>query len=202
MDDFPGSVIEQLAGLGAVTVRRMFGGHGLYCEELFFGLIDDGVLYLKVDDSNRADFVKRDCQAFKPFKDKPASLSYFEIPPEVLERPARAAEWARRSMEIARSKRAKARKKKRAGSKASKSQAPRKLRNIGPKSAAWLAAVGIRSRADLEKAGSIGAFRAVRASGQSASLNLLYALEGALLDVHWNELPAPLKDRLRKAAAD
>ena len=70
---------------------------------------------------------------------------------------------------------------------------------MGPKSAAWLERVGIKNRADLERSGSIGAFLAVRDSGQPSSLNLLYALEGALLDEPWQDLPGPLKQRLRDA---
>jgi len=65
---------------------------------------------------------------------------------------------------------------------------PAKLRNIGPKSAAWLRQVGLRSREDLQAAGAVGAFVKVRRAGFKPSLNLLYALEGALLDCHWQEL--------------
>jgi DNA transformation protein len=53
--DFLAYVLEQLAGLGGVSSRRMFGGAGLYCDEFFFALIADDVLYLRVDDSNRDD---------------------------------------------------------------------------------------------------------------------------------------------------
>jgi DNA transformation protein and related proteins len=51
-NDFVEYVIEQLRLLGRVAARRMFGGVGLYVEGLFFGLIDDDTLFLKVDDSN------------------------------------------------------------------------------------------------------------------------------------------------------
>ena len=55
-----------------------------------------------------------------------------------------------------------------------------KLRNIGPKSAAWLRQVGLRTRADLEGVGAVEAFMRVKRAGFKPSLNLLYALEGAL----------------------
>ena len=61
------------------------------------------------------------------------------------------------------------------------------LRNIGPKSAAWLRQVGLRSADDLVAAGSVHAFLKVRRAGFKPSLNLLYALEGALLDCHWHD---------------
>ena len=64
-----------------------------------------------------------------------------------------------------------------------------KLRNIGPKSAAWLRQVGLRTRADLEGVGAVEAFMRVKRAGFKPSLNLLYALEGALRDCHWQEVP-------------
>jgi DNA transformation protein and related proteins len=70
------------------------------------------------------------------------------------------------------------------------------LRNIGPKSAAWLRQVGVRSEQDLIDAGAIGAFLKVRRAGFKPSLNLLYSLEGALLGCHWQELPEPRRAQL------
>ena len=64
-----------------------------------------------------------------------------------------------------------------------------KLRNIGPKSAAWLRQVGLRTREDLTGVGAVDAFMRVKRAGFKPSLNLLYALEGALLDCHWQEVP-------------
>ncbi len=94
-------VLEQLADLGGVRSRRMFGGVGLYRDDRFFGLIDDQVLYFKVDDSNRADYLARGCEPFRPFKDKPEySMSYFGVPPDVLEDGEELARWARRSVAI------------------------------------------------------------------------------------------------------
>lgn len=76
------------------------------------------------------------------------------------------------------------------------------LRNIGPVSARWLAAVGVRDRIALEQLGALGAFQRVRKAGLCSSLNLLYALEGALIDLHWNQLPEPLRRRLKQAAQE
>lgn len=59
------------------------------------------------------------------------------------------------------------------------------LRNIGPKSAAWLRQVGLRTEEDLRAAGSVEAFMRVKRAGFRPSLNLLYALEGALQGCHW-----------------
>ena len=75
-----------------------------------------------------------------------------------------------------------------------------KLRNIGPKSAAWLRQVGLRTREDLVEAGTVGAFMKVRRAGFKPSLNLLYALEGALQDCHWQDVPDARRVELVQAA--
>lgn len=75
-----------------------------------------------------------------------------------------------------------------------------KLRNIGPKSAAWLRQVGLRSREDLEAVGAVDAYMRVKRAGFKPSLNLLYALEGALLDCHWQEVPDARRSELVLAA--
>jgi hypothetical protein len=75
-----------------------------------------------------------------------------------------------------------------------------KLRNIGPKSAAWLRQVGLRSREDLEAVGAVDAFMRVKRAGFKPSLNLLYALEGALLDCHWQDVPEARRGELVHAA--
>ncbi|MBS0211943.1 MAG: TfoX/Sxy family protein [Proteobacteria bacterium] len=75
-----------------------------------------------------------------------------------------------------------------------------KLLNIGPKSAAWLRQVGIRSREQLVEAGALGAFIKIKRAGFRPGLNLLYALEGAILDCHWRDLPEGRRDALLAAA--
>jgi DNA transformation protein len=100
--NYLGYVCEQLAGLGAVSSRRMFGGAGLYCDEFFFALVDDDTLYLRVDDSNRADFTSRGMGRFRPYPDSPQlSMSYYETPADVLEDAAELVAWARRSVAAA-----------------------------------------------------------------------------------------------------
>jgi len=70
------------------------------------------------------------------------------------------------------------------------------LRNIGPKSAAWLRQVGLRSHGDLASIGAVAAFVRIRRAGFKPSLNLLYSLEGALLDCHWQTLDPARRDAL------
>lgn len=75
-----------------------------------------------------------------------------------------------------------------------------KLRNIGPKSMAWLRQTGIRSLADLHAVGALAAYVRIKRAGFKPSLNLLYALEGALLDCHWQEIPEGRRSELVIAA--
>ena len=75
-----------------------------------------------------------------------------------------------------------------------------KMRNIGPKSAAWLRQVGLRTLDDLAAVGTVEAFMRVKRAGFKPGLNLLYAIEGALLDCHWQEVPEERRQELILAA--
>jgi len=103
-DEFINYVIGQLDRWANVSVRKMFGGADLYCDGTMFGLIADDVAYLKVDDSNREDFVEAGSSAFNPYpdKDKTVIMSYYEIPVDVLENPEQLTTWAQRSLAVAR----------------------------------------------------------------------------------------------------
>ena len=74
-----------------------------------------------------------------------------------------------------------------------------KLRNIGPKSAAWLRQVGLRSLDDVAAIGAVESYMKVRRAGFKPSLNLLYSLEGALVDCHWQEVPEARRNELVQA---
>jgi DNA transformation protein and related proteins len=95
-------VLEQLERTGRMTSRRMFGGVGLYCDGLFFGIIDDDTLYFKVNDTTRPDYESRRMKPFRPFKDKPdVSLTYYTVPPDVLDDAEELVRWARRALAVA-----------------------------------------------------------------------------------------------------
>jgi DNA transformation protein len=101
-DDYLQYVLEQLAGLGHVTPRRMFGGVGLYHEERIFGLIARDTLYFKVNDSNRRDYEVRGMDRFRPYPNKPQlSMTYFEVPADTLEDADECLAWARKSVAVA-----------------------------------------------------------------------------------------------------
>ena len=74
------------------------------------------------------------------------------------------------------------------------------LQNIGKVTERWLHDIGIRDEEDLRRMGAVHAYRLIRAREASATLNLLYALHGALTGTPWNDLAAPIKEMLRRQA--
>jgi hypothetical protein len=74
-----------------------------------------------------------------------------------------------------------------------------KIRNVGPKSAAWLRQIGVRTVEDLTRIGPVEAFLKVKRAGFRPSLNLLYSMAGALADCHWADLPEAQKQALLSA---
>jgi DNA transformation protein len=106
---FVSHCLELLSPLGRATSRRMFGGHGLYIDDLCMALIIGDVLYLKVDDTHRATFEGAGC---KPFtyagkNDEVHVMSYYMAPDESMESPAEMVPWARRALAAAVAARAK-----------------------------------------------------------------------------------------------
>jgi DNA transformation protein and related proteins len=98
-------VADQLAGVGDVVLKRMFGGVGLYFDGKMFGLIDDDTTYLRVDDATRPEFLKRKMSPFHPMRRDPTKVSqnYYQLPAEVLEDSEALVAWAKRAIQAARS---------------------------------------------------------------------------------------------------
>jgi hypothetical protein len=75
------------------------------------------------------------------------------------------------------------------------------LPNLGPASARWLVGAGITTVAELRRVGAVAAFgRVAVREGRAATAGLLYALHAALEGMHWTEVTAADKARLRRAA--
>lgn len=101
-DAFTELCVEMLSPLGRVTVRRMFGGQGLYVDGLFMAIIDDGQLFLKSDDANRDRFDAAGCAHFTFPKDGEQVVTSYRCPPEeALESPPLMLPWARLALEAA-----------------------------------------------------------------------------------------------------
>ena len=96
-------VHELFGGLGALRTRRMFGGLGVYCDELFFALADDGLLFVKVDAISEAEFRAAGSQPFTfPGKDGELNvMSYWRLPETAYDEPEEARRWGRLGVEAA-----------------------------------------------------------------------------------------------------
>lgn len=95
-------VEEQLGAVLPVRTRAMFGGLGIYSGDLFFALVDDDVLYFKVDDGNRGEFEAAGKGPFLPYGDPERPMQYYEVPADVLEDPELLAQWAEAALDVAR----------------------------------------------------------------------------------------------------
>jgi DNA transformation protein len=102
-DDFIAFIEDQLGGLPTLRHRRMFGGVGLYSEDLFFGLLADDTLYLKVSERTRPDFERAGMGAFDPYGDPDRVMrGYYQVPPQIVENRDALRVWAERAVEAAR----------------------------------------------------------------------------------------------------
>lgn len=101
LDDLADHICETLAPMGEITVRRMFGGSCFFCDGLAFALIADGVFHVKADDHNRPAFVAAGIGPFRPFPDKPTTLSYYPVPESALDEPAELLAWSRPAFDAA-----------------------------------------------------------------------------------------------------
>jgi len=102
----PGYIRDLFASFRPVTVRRMFGGAGIFADGVMFGLVADDVLYLKADDGNADDF---DRESLPPFQyqaknGKRVVMSYRKMPDRLYDDPDELALWAARSLSVAQRK--------------------------------------------------------------------------------------------------
>jgi len=99
-NEFLEYIRDQLREWGDVSVRRMFGGAGLYRDGKMFGLVADDVVYLKVDKTNREKYEAAGSGPLKPFDDHKTVLSFYEVPPDIFESPVEFMEWVDESLTI------------------------------------------------------------------------------------------------------
>jgi len=101
-NEFVEYVLELLGPLGPVKAKAMFGGFGIYRNNLMFGLVADDILYFKVDEKTRPGF---ESKGLPPFtyekKGKKYSMSYYQAPEEALEDPEEMAVWAEKAYGVA-----------------------------------------------------------------------------------------------------
>ena len=74
------------------------------------------------------------------------------------------------------------------------------LKNLGMASVNILNAIGVKNQDDLNEVGAVEAYNKIKARGIHVSKVMLYALQGALMDVHWNDLTPEHKAKLLEQA--
>src|SRR6201984_3623172 len=103
-DAFAEFLREQLAPLGHVAMRRMFGKTGVFCDGLMLGMVRDNTLYFRVDDGNRAAF--KEAESFPPLnyakKGGTIDLSFWRAPERLFDEPDELVAWARAALAAAR----------------------------------------------------------------------------------------------------
>ena len=103
-DGFAEFLRDQLAPLGRITMRRMFGKTGVFCDGFMLGMVKDNTLYFRVDDDNRATF-KEAC-SFPPLnyakKGGTIDLSFWRAPERLFDEPDELVTWARAALAAAR----------------------------------------------------------------------------------------------------
>jgi DNA transformation protein len=94
---------EQLAPLGRVTMRRMFGKTGVFCDGVMFGMVTENTLYFRVDDQNRVTF--KEAETFRPLnyekKGHTIDLSFWRAPERLFDEPDELVAWARAALAAA-----------------------------------------------------------------------------------------------------
>ena len=95
---------EQLAPLGHITLRRMFGKTGVFCDKLMLAMVLDNTLYFRVDDGNRATF--QEAASFPPLNYRKQGgtidLAFWRAPERLLDEPDELVDWARAALAAAR----------------------------------------------------------------------------------------------------
>lgn len=87
-----------MAFLRGLSIRGMFGGYGLYQNDLIFAIVVNDVLYLKSDAASKHEFIRRGLQPFTyTVQDRSVTMQYYEAPPDVFEQPEVMQEWAQQA---------------------------------------------------------------------------------------------------------
>ena len=102
-DSFAEFLREQLVPLGRVTMRRMFGKTGVFCDGLMFGMVTNDTLYFRVDDHNRAVFKEAESAPPLSYEKKGSTidLSFWRAPERLLDEPDELLTWARAALAAA-----------------------------------------------------------------------------------------------------
>jgi DNA transformation protein len=96
-------VLEQLSRVATgIRARRMFGGVGIYSNDLFFALLDDDALYLKTDATTRREFEAMGMGPFRPAGEHGEVMAYHQLPEDILEDLEALPRWVDAALSVAR----------------------------------------------------------------------------------------------------
>ncbi|AEX21452.1 TfoX/Sxy family DNA transformation protein [Vibrio natriegens] len=179
--------------LGTIKSRSMFGGFGLFADETMFALVVNDQLHIRADQQTSSNFEK---QGLKPYVYKkrgfPVVTKYYAISDDLWESSERLIEVAKKSLEQANLE-----KKQQASSKPDRLK---DLPNLRLATERMLKKAGIKSVEQLEEKGAVNAYKAIRDSHSAkVSIELLWALEGAINGTHWSVVPQSRREELENA---
>ncbi len=103
-DGFAEFLLEQLAPVGRVSMRRMFGKTGVFCGGVMLGMVADNTLYFRVDEHNKAFFAEAASSPPLNYgkKGKTIDLAFWRVPERLFDEPDELVEWGRAALAAAR----------------------------------------------------------------------------------------------------
>ncbi len=176
--------------LGSVKSRSMFGGFGIFIDDAMFALVVKDKLHIRADEKSSKAFQK---QGYEPYVYKkrgfPVVTKYFALPEGSWDKPDGILTQAKAALEVA--------KQEREAQAQSKPDRLKDLPNMRLATERMLKKAGIDSVDMLQQKGAVEAYRAVQETHSSdVSLELLWALEGAIEGKHWSVIPQARRDEL------
>lgn len=179
--------------LGRVKSRSMFGGFGIFVDDTMFALVVNDKLHIRADDLSTSRFKE---QGYEPYIYKkrgfPVVTKYFALPDNCWENPSLILRDAAVALEIA--------KQEREVQAQTKPERLKDLPNLRLATERMLKKAGIESVTDLQSKGALEAYKAIQQTHSSSiSIELLWALEGAIEGKHWSVIPQSRRDELAKS---
>ncbi|WP_375750289.1 TfoX/Sxy family DNA transformation protein [Vibrio sp. HN007] len=176
---------------GQVKSRSMFGGFGIFVDEAMFALVVNDSLHIRSSDSTIEEFKS---SGYEPYVYKkrgfPVVTKYFALPDNIWENTDDILTLAKHALELAKEEKA-----------VQAEEKPTRLKdlpNLRLGTERMLKKAGIASVSDLKQAGSVGAYKAIKETNSGVSLELLWALEGALNGTHWSVISKERREELIK----
>ncbi|CAH0525586.1 TfoX/Sxy family DNA transformation protein [Vibrio hippocampi] len=176
--------------IGVVKSRSMFGGFGIFIDDTMFALVVNDRIHIRADKSTATKFQQL---AYHPYvyqkRGFPVVTNYFALPDAYWQTPEKIIEYAKEALQVA--KQAKI-----------AQQKPTSIRlkdlpNLRLTTERMLKKAGIDSVSELQQQGSVEAFKAIQRTHKgNVSIELLWALEGAIEGKHWSVIPQDKRQQL------